>query len=232
MKINMNIDTAASGKTQNQTISAGPRNTGKTEFSHERSSAVLHNISQKKTFIDAVIIAQIAQDFFQKALLISSKLKNLASEALTTGKIKEPELNDTLTNISALNNIRDGFTAASAVQNNANTSRVGIIAQVPQLQMKEDVNSLKEFANDLSTGNIDLKKIDSINENLTNKASAADNSFNQLIDKLSVPENLIADSDVKYPELGQYTASQIAKYPENAIKSQGNINYEAVKNLI
>jgi hypothetical protein len=231
MKININIDAVSSGKISGQSINTGPKNIEKPDLSREKSSATLQNLAQKKTFVDAVIITQIAQDFFQKAILISSKLKSLASEALTTGKLKEHELNDTLKDISTLNNIQDGFTAVSSVQNNANLNRVGVINQVPQIQM-DDINSLRQFANELSSRNIDLKKIDRISENLTNKASAADKSFKQLISKLSVHGSMTAESVVKYPELSQNTVSQIAKYPENAIKSQGNINYEAVKNLL
>jgi hypothetical protein len=230
MKINMNIDGLASGKVRAQTSNMSSKDISKTDLTRENSSATLQNLSQKRTFVDAIIITQIAQDFFQKALLISSKLKSLASEALTSGKIKEPELNDTLKDISSLNKIQDGFAAASTVQNNANLSHIGVITQVPQI--KEDINSLNEFADDLSAGNVNLKKIDRINENLTNKAFATDTSFNQLINKLSVPESVVADSVVKYPELSQNTVNQIAKYPQAALKSQGNINYESVKHLL
>jgi hypothetical protein len=232
MKININLDGIASGKVQTQTANTSSKDISKTNLTREISSSTLQNLSQKRSFVDAVIITQIAQDFFQKAILISSKLKNLAAETLTTGKIKETELNDTLQGISSLNKIQDGFAAASTVQNNANLNHVGVIIQIPQIQMKEDIDSLKEFANDLTAGNINLKKIDRINENLSNKASAAGNSFKQFITKLSVPESIVADSVVKFPELSQNTVSQIAKYPQAALISQGNINYEAVKNLL
>jgi hypothetical protein len=236
MKINTNIEGITAGKMNAQTANTNTKDIIKTDLMHEQPSPTLQNLSQKRTLVDAVIITQIAQDFFQKAVLISSKLKSLAHDAINSGKIKGPELNDTLKDISSLNKIQDGFAATSAVQNNTNLNRVGVITEVPQIQIKEDINSLNEFANDLTTGNVNLKKIDRINENLTNKASAADRSFNQLISKLPIPDNIVktngGSSVVEYSEVTQNTVSQIAEYPQAALKSQGNINHEVVKNLL
>ena len=62
------------------------------------------------------------------------------------------------------------------VQTNAGISRVGIITETHQI--KEDLNALNELASDvLSGGDINLKKIDRINENLTNKALIVDKSL-------------------------------------------------------
>ncbi len=235
MKINTNIDGPSSaGNIKTQTASTNSKDISKADIIPEKSSQTLQNLSQKRTLVDAVIINQIAQDFFQKAVLISSKLKSLASEAFTTGKLKEPELNDTLKDISSLNKIQEGFTSTRTVVHNANLNHVGVITEVPKFQTKEDIKSLEEFANDLSSGNVNLKKIDRINENLTNKASAVDNSFNQLVNELSFQGSIAAknSSVIKYPELAQDTVSQIAKYPQTALKSQGNLNYEVVKNLL
>jgi hypothetical protein len=239
MKINTNIEGIIAGKMNAQTAGTNTKESNKADVMREKPSQTLQNLSQKRTLVDAVIITQIAQDFFQKAVLISSKLKSLASDAINSGKIKGPELNDTLKDISSLNKIQDGFAATITVQSDTNLNRVGVISEMPQIQTmqtKEDINSLNEFANDLSSGNVNLKKIDRINENLTNKASAADRSFNQLISKFPIPDNIVktngGSSVVKYSEVAQNTVSQIEKYPQAALKSQGNINFEVVKNLL
>lgn len=227
MKININLESLAAGKVQTQNANTNPKDINKTEIISDKSIETPQNFSKNRTLVDAVIINQIAQDFFQKAVIISSKLKSIATDAITYGKIKEPELNDTLKDISALNNIQEGFSTVVRAQNSTNMNRIGVITETPQIN---EVNSLKEFANTISSGNVEVKMIDRINEDLTKKASDVDNLYNQLISQL--PDAGRGSSAVKFPELAQGTAGQITEYPQAALKSQGNINIDIVKNLL
>ncbi len=236
MKINTNIENHTAGMIQRQYKGTDMKNI-KADSIQEKALQNVQNLTKKKTHFDAIIITQIAQSFFQKAIVLSSRLGNIVSEALTSGKIKGDELTDALTGIrSSINEVQDGFASQSvyAAQNSAAIYQyTGIQPDIPEINTEFD--ALNEIANGISSGRMpDLKKIDRITDSLTNKASEVDNLFNQFARSLPFTVNGLnsAASAEKSAGLAQDTVSLINKYPQAALQSQGNINFESVKNLL
>jgi hypothetical protein len=242
MKINPNIENSTAesrslaGRVQSQEAEITAKNF-KTVSIQEITSQTAQNFSKKKTYYDVIVITQIAHSFFQKALLLSSSLGKVVSDALTSGKIKQGELSEALTGIrSSLNEIQDEIApqSSSAPQNYAAVYQfTGVHPDIPHINT--EVNSLGEIVNGLMSGNMpDLKRIDRITDSLSNKASNIENLLNQFVMDLQFPvkrldSNLTAE---KSSGLITDTVNLISSYPQAALQSQGNINSEAVKNLI
>ncbi|MFH0977135.1 MAG: hypothetical protein V1874_15240 [Spirochaetota bacterium] len=231
MKINMNLDRLGSEAAPVKPARTDQKANNDINLAGENLSQAPDNLLKKRIDIDAIIVTQIAQGFFQKAVVISSKLKSLAADALATGKIKTAELNDTLKDISSLNKIQEGVSSPQSFsfRNNLNISQAGVTFDF--VKTKEDLNALKEFAEDISSKTINLKKIDRINDSLINKADTVDNLSGQLINKFTESGNRISSVN-NYSEHVQDTVGLILNYPQTALKSQGNISHNIAKNFL
>jgi hypothetical protein len=241
MKINTNIENRpienrpAAGRTQHAAeITTTDSKTGSI---HEKASQIAENISKKRTHFDAIVITQIAQSFFQKALLVSSSLGKVVSDALTSGEIKQGELTAALSGIrSSMSEIQGGITpnASNPPQNFAALFQyTGVQPHIPQIDT--EVNELDKIINGMSSGTMpDLKTVDRITNSLTNKTSAIDNALSGFFSNLQftatgLNAGLSAENSTA---IVKSTETLISSYPLPALQAQGNINLEAVKNLI
>jgi hypothetical protein len=236
MKIDTNIENLNTGRVHRQSPEHIQKEL-KSDTVQEKVSQSAENLAKKRTNYDAIIITQIAQSFFQKAVLLSSTLGNVVSEALTSGKIKQAELSDALSEIrSSLNEIGglSSKSSASAPQNFASVYQyTGMQIDIPQINT--EINEVNQMAGNLSSGVLpDLKKIDRITDSLSSKASAVDNLFRKFAGSLPINEKGLSSklSLEKGTELLNNTADLIGKNPKSALYSQGNINHETVKNLL
>lgn len=235
MKININNINGGkinAGNFQPSPVTSNTNDINTPEQTQGTIAQSVQNLSKSRAVIDALIVSQMAGSFLNDAIRISTRLKNLASEAITTGKIRGAELTEALAGIkSSLKEIQKGFTIPPAYQVPVNIA--GVKVELPQIKIDEDINLLNKFADDTSSGGINLKKIDRINESLINKSSILYNTIRQLTDALSVPGNTLQiSSGEKYTSMVKDVAGEIIKNPQAALKSQWNINSELVKNLL
>lgn len=235
MKINIsniNIEKPTTGTLQPSALNSNPKGIDIAEHTQGTTAQSVQNLSKKRAVIDAIIVNQMAGSFLHEAIRISTRLKSLASEAITTGRMKGAELTDALAGVkSSLKEIQEGFAVPSTYQMPVNIA--GAKVELPQIKIEEEINLLNKFTDDTSSEAINLKKIDRISESLINKSSILDNKIKQLTDALSVPgSTLKISSGEKYPELVKDVANEIVKYPQAASKSQWNINSELVKSLL
>ena len=229
MKINMNIERLVANALQPQALNPNFKGIN-TEAALPVSSQTLQSLSKKRTFIDAIIIAQIAQSFFQKAILISSELKSIASEAIVSGNMKERELTDILTGArSTLNELQEAPQIAANLNYMTIYQYTGIKIDIPDIT--KELNSLDIFAKELSAGTIpNLKSIDRIKDSLTTKISALNSYYNQFIEELDLSSRL--NSAMKNADLIANTINRIINSPQDALNSQGNISHELAKSLL
>ena len=152
MKIDMSFERLCTGKVQQESISPKIKNN---KIAENDNSQQTQNFSRSKAIVDAVVINQIAQSFFQKAIMISSRLKSIASEAQTGGNIKNEELNVTLNSInSSLNEIQEQASGPVGHAQDNIMLHTGVTVSVPQIN--DEVKAMKNFSGDILSGRVDL----------------------------------------------------------------------------
>jgi hypothetical protein len=197
--------------------------------------STIQNVSNAKALIDAMVISQIAQNLINRAIEISSKLRDIARNAVASGKINNKELEIALSDTkSSFNKLQEPFSAPVISESTANFTNISkehnINIELPQL--KKETALLKEFEAGLSNGkkpdNNDIEKIDIILNNLQNG--------NQLIDKLyhqiEKSFEIIGGHNKNYVDIILNTSNRITNKPDIALISQGNIKPETAKILL
>ncbi|MCP4761358.1 MAG: hypothetical protein GY870_06225 [archaeon] len=241
MRIEMNIEGVIPAKKQDETPSPELRRfPGKETITDntylKQSNPIIQNQSHARSLIDAMVISQMAQSLVHKAIQISSRLKNVAMEAITSGKTKGDELRIALSETrNSFNKMNESFIPAVTDFSTAYSPEVQqgkrITIELPQL--KKEVDLLNEFENELSSGiKPDLNKIEIISNSLQEKTSSIDTTINQLGISLGTENKDYNESfNTDYPDLVKKMKSQILEIPDNAFISQGNLNPEMAKSL-
>lgn len=197
----------------------------------EGIQANAQNLVRTKGMVDALIIAQMARSFMQKAELITSRLRSVAMETMISGKINEGEFKEALTGISSsLNEVNESFAPAIVYSGAGGINPDAAIVDFSE--MKRNVDRLKTITSDLMEGKIpDMKEFDVIAVSFNRKASAINDTFIQI--KKSINPDMPGDFEY-YPDLHSFVSDlgkQISGTPDAAFLSQGNLNYERVNGL-
>lgn len=104
MKINTDVTEIIRGRFRQTSIIPSPRpvaGEGQRIVSLQGNTAarIAGHLSREKSLGDALAIAQTARSLIQKAMVLSSQLRNIAAEAMVTGKTDYRELNTTMSEI-------------------------------------------------------------------------------------------------------------------------------------
>ena len=231
MKIDIDINRSAFGPAKLPKVkpfsSAGTPSV--TDSKHVNSK--IQGLARDRGAIDALIIAQMAREFMQKAIVISSRLQGVAMEAMASGKMNAGEFGETLSSINdSLRKMDSGF--APSIASLGSESSVESVKDIPDI--RPDVKAMKEFAVDLDAGRVkDSHNINRITESLERKESEMPEIVKKLGDSLSqLFGNAVSGRDMELPVFAERTAGQILENPDAAFAAQGNLNHETVAFVI
>ena len=155
-------------------------------ISQNHSQTLGSRISSNRSIGDALTLARISQSLIQKAIIISSRLMNLASEAMTTGKIDTEEVD------LAVNEINSSIsTYGSEITTPVTTISDSSPNIEPMPEFRNDMENLKDEAVKIQNNEKpDIEKIDAITENLITKSMQIGDTTNIIFRKA-------ADTDMK-----------------------------------
>ncbi len=197
----------------------------------DQSRVILDKISSSRTLIDAMIISQMAKNIMNKAFQISSKLRDVAMDALNSGKIKGQDLKEALSDTrTSFNKMQESFvpvlTDSGSIDFTYIKEQTEVDIELPEL--KKAVIRLNDFEEDIKQGNNpDLKKIEKIIESINGRMSIYDNAIDKIALSMKVEGTDIND----YTNLLNMTIEQITTGSEAALVSQGNLNRDAAIKL-
>jgi len=174
---------------------------------------------------DALAIAQASRALITKAMEISSRLRNIASEAMTTGAINKSEFNDVVSEIrGTMGEFDEPFVAPSTPLN------LPSIPEVPSIE--REITRVKDFASSM-----DMGKYPGVGD-----FTALDNQLAARSGDIAATETILEDKirplfhDLErnrpgVPDILRTTTERMAHNPESAIDLQGNINRETVSRI-
>jgi hypothetical protein len=191
--------------------------------------ALTNRLRMERSLGDALSLVQMSQNVIQRAISISIQLKNIASNAIASGRINTRALNEALTEMSST------FTAygeqvANPVQ--LYTMPSAKIVEMPDI--RSEMKSIRDI-----TYNLENKyyaqtgRIESVNAALNEKL----NAFRAAEDKITALMKDFSTGSMPSPrirsaELASRVTSVIVANPGYALTAQGNINPNAAGRLI
>ena len=197
------------------------------ESSQNLNQTLGSRISSNRSIGDALTLARISQSLIQKAIIISSRLQNLASEAITTGKVDTEEVD------LAVNEINSSI---STYGNEIATPVTTITDSSPNIEplpeFRSDMENLKDEAVKIQNNEKpDIETIDAITENLITKSKQIGDTTNIIFREAAAtdikPNNY---SDVENVVIN--TTELINGSGTEALISQGNIRPDIVEKVL
>ncbi|MCU0846528.1 MAG: hypothetical protein MUD12_01415 [Spirochaetes bacterium] len=216
MKIRTEVNDIASRPSQ---LKSNPQ---KIQAYHEKNAESANNsirerLGAEKGLGDALSLVLVSQSIIQKALVITSQLKNMASQALNTGKINQNEVSRMQSEINS--SIRDfGHAVTIPVQSG---NPYGIT------DLKDSMDGLKGISSKIGSGDMPSA------EEITKVSNGLKSKFESLIkSEKSLNHSIIGSVDfapAKINDAGtaiEDLKSRITDNPSGALAAQGNINRE------
>lgn len=191
--------------------------------------ALTDRLRIERSLGDALSIVQMSQSVIQRAISVSTQLKNIASNAIASGKVNSQALND------ALSEMRSTFSAYGEQFNSPvqlYTTPSAKIVEMPDI--RSEIKSLRDITYNLENKNYaQAGRIESANTALNEKLKA----FRAAEDKITAQMRDMAGGSMpsirtRSVELASRVKSDIVANPEYALAAQGNINHNAARWLI
>ncbi len=203
---------------------AAPGSAGKISAVH--NNAVTGRLNAEKALGEALSIALMSQNVLNRALEISSRLRNIASEAFIQGYVDTDELTQAVGEINMEMSSYAEY-VPSPVQFNAVTE---IGTALPNTE--DDINLIRQAALGMGEGEIPgMDVFDKIDAQIRTGLENADRTIAGITKSLEAAYSH-NELNMSPSGLAGKTVTDIAGKPFTALEAQGNIHNDAVNRLL
>jgi L-arabinose isomerase len=191
--------------------------------------ALTDRLRIERSLGDALSIVQMSQNVIQRAISVSTQLKNIASNAIASGKVNTQALNEAISEMKSTVS-----TYGEQVSNPVQMYTIPSAKIVEMPDLRSEMKSIRDITMNLENKNYSQAgRIESVNAALSDKL----NAFRAAEDKITALMRDMATGSAPYirthsVELASLVKSVIVANPESALAAQGNINYNAAGRLI
>lgn len=191
-------------------------------LSQSLEQSIGSRLNMEHSLADALTIAQVSASLVQKAMVVSSRLRNIAAEALASGRIDATALQETVSQIPE-DLTRYGERYQSPPQVPVEPAPV---APPPRDDLAEVMGRIRETAGSMEGGNIpEGITFDEIDRSLGTADRAVKMEVNSYEAEIFQATG-VSLREVS-PPMPESVALSIAGAPEKALAAQGNIVPEA-----
>lgn len=192
------------------------------------SQAVASSLNMEKALNDALTIAHASQNVIQKAINISVRLRSIAADAITTGKIDTAALNEAMSSIKS-----DMKTYGEVINTPVMNSGSGRPLHSP-VDLKNELNYIRNFSENYKTyADKNSNGINDIIKTLQGKSDLNKSSIDSINGRLKNVYSDIQNRNVTEPEsLSASLKESIPKNPQAAIAAQGNVSRDSIEKIL
>jgi len=196
------------------------RNTAPQQVDLRQSRGLTERLNNERSLNDALNIAIMSQSIIQKAMLVTSRLRSIAAEAMNGGRVNAGEVQTALADIQAAMQLHGERITPPPQMSSIHTD----IAKIPAVS--GDAEAVADIAQGMQKGNIpDPETFHGLLERL----NARSGEMNTAIQAL---QSSISSNASRYPYLGSFnplravpeTSASIVSNPQTALSVQGNIS--------
>jgi len=198
-------------------------------FDQQLQQSIIARLATERSMGDALSIAQVSQSLIQKAIIISTQLRNIASQALITGKIDQAALSQAVSEIPG-----DVQREEPAV-----TAQLQRVINIPAAEMGRinaagEIEEMSKIGEAMTLGTIpSAAGFDALDERLQVKSRGAGEIISRIQEMMGrTLEEYPANTEGVMNPLSARTARNIVQYPESALIAQGNLARETVNAIL
>ncbi len=179
-------------------------------------------LNMEHSLADALTIAQVSSNIVQKAMVVSSRLRNIAAQALVSGRVDVTALQETVSQIPEdLNRFSDTFQKPPQVP----AEMKAVSREV--MEIPGAINNIRDIAENLNAGNIpEGETFNEIDRSLQGRDTALKEVANTF--KRDILQVTGVDIREIQPEMPEQVSAAITGAPKTALAAQGNIIAETV----
>jgi len=192
---------------------------GRTAESDRRFAAEFSaKLQRDRAMADALAIAQSSRQIVQKAIDASSRLRAIAFEAMTTGKVNMDELNVEISGIQGVLAVQGETVSVPVDRSSPATIRTGE-------NLAAGIQKLNAYAGDLQAGEkVDPALFSTLEADLMPVMEELDERITAISSQFSGIR--ISSGSTDYVKLNSSTAGLISGNPSVSMNAQGNLNTE------
>jgi len=190
--------------------------------------SILSRLNMERTLGDALSIAQVSRSLIQKAMEVSSRLRNIAASAMTSGNIDTEELDNAMSDISSsMGRFGESVTAPVHTFKDADERSFRIDS------VDREMGRVKDLAGKMAEGNIpSSREFDLAASDLTEKNEALGLTIDRIRESMVTVAGQYGDnsgSDIDAVVGG--LVKDIGSNPESALMAQGNISPDVANSI-
>ncbi|HOO71259.1 MAG TPA: hypothetical protein PK926_05815 [Spirochaetota bacterium] len=181
--------------------------------------SIASRINAERSLGEALSIAQASHSLLQKAMIISSQLRNMAVQAAATGKVNSSDLGIVLSDInSSLNSAGSGIVAPV----NAYIQPVPELPQMPSIgpELNEIASTAEMFQNEQPPR---IETIDTLIQSITNKSAVYETYIRTVSEQMNNLGKDYAALILPGTKGNSNYRDMILQNPVSSITAQGNI---------
>ena len=205
-----------------------PRETSSARIDSQLLQSISSRINSEKSLNEALSIAQASQTLLQKAMVVSSQLRNIASQAVVNGRVNSAELDVVLSDINAaFSDYNGGLTGPVRAFLDAGP-------EAPALPgIDNDIEAVRSIAVSLQEGRVpDMPYIDQTMQDISGKFERYTASIDQYTRLLRSDRAMreVFSSDVSGSQA--MNSAIIVNNPETSLMAQGNLTHDGVQKVL
>ncbi len=198
----------------------------RSQIEAQHQNLVISQMARERALSDALSIAQMSFSIIQQAMEVSSRLRNIASQSMTSGRVDMAELQVAISQIPE--GIRDsGRSISSPVQ----TAPAPM--ELPATETAADTVRLRGIAENMTGGTIpQAGEFDDLQKRLSGRASVIEKNIAEISREMGLISGNYGSLASGSPERISLASDSILSRPGQALISQGNISHDAVNHLL
>ncbi|HOP61978.1 MAG TPA: hypothetical protein PK358_06275 [Spirochaetota bacterium] len=219
MKITTDVNFAGSRPARDAVARISTRSgAGKAESDRAFAENFSEKLKRDRAMADALAIAQSSRQIIQKAMDASSRLRSIAFQAMTTGKVNMDDLN------MEIAGLREAF-AGSGESVAIPVDRSSPAAQRTGEMLGGSIRKLGEYAGEMASGKpVNPELFTAVINDLKPAAEESDARINAYVSKFPGVRTMNGTAD--YVSLNRETAGMITGNPGAGMSAQGYLNPE------
>ena len=190
----------------------------------QQQNMIVSQLSRERALSDALAIAQMSRSIVQRAIEVSSRLRNIAGQAMNTGRVDMVSLQTAISQIpEGLREMGKGVTIPmEAISSSAGYNPDAVNAG-------PEIAQLENMSQNMAGGNVPgLPEFDSVQEKLADRGRDIEKLVGVIQNEMKEISGGYGETTAVTPDTVINTGRSITDKPVLALIAQGNLSHETV----
>lgn len=183
------------------------------------AKSISSRFRNERTLGDALSIAQMSSSILQKAMVITARLKSIASQAMVSGKLDTAGISQAVSEIDSSLRLygENVVPPAQSINVSAGSVRIPVI--------EDELNDIRNTAGNIGVSGNSLKVVDEVSDKVNSKLKDLNRSIESIKGSMnSILSEYASGEKINVKQISSLVEKKIKSNPAQMLFVQGNIN--------